>query len=149
MTSIAVKLVSSFLRKPKAQDQAFLASTWCRQMANANPDRARGLRFGDVGRDVDAVLDRGDTRALIRHSAGDPDSIVGWACYAEGPGVPVLHMVYVRKEHRGNGYGGELLAAIGIDRAASFVFTQRGPAKWMASAYPGGTYLALEDFLSP
>lgn len=147
MTAAVVEPISRFLRSPRPADQAYLASTWCRQMANASPDEARGLRFGDVGRRVDAALDRGDTRALIRHAAGSPELILGWICYAEGPGVPVLHMVYVRKEHRGKGYGGELLASIGITRATAFVFTQRGPAKWMASAYPGGTYLALEDFL--
>jgi GNAT superfamily N-acetyltransferase len=138
----------SLLRGPRRADQSFIAATWVKQMASHDRRQAVGPRYGKLGRAVDLVLDRSDTRALVRHRAGDPDGILGWVVYVEGAGVPLVHFAYVRKEHRGQGYGAELLRAVGIEPTTACVYTCIGPTtSRLLHRYRAANYLPLEDFL--
>lgn len=137
------------IRGPRQSDQGYVASTWMRQLKLEDPESARGSRYGDVGRMVDAVFDRGDTRALIRHAPGDRDAIYGWVVFVEGPGVPLVHFCYIRREHRGRGYASQLLSAIGIRPTTAYVYTCRGPGTLrLLSKYKAGSHLPLKEFLS-
>jgi GNAT superfamily N-acetyltransferase len=137
------------IRGPRSSDQAFIASTWVRSMSGVG-GRKLGRDGGLVAKRIDDVFDRGDTRALVRHAAGDQDRIMGWVVYVDGPGVPVAHYLYVRKEHRGKGIGAELLTAVGIRREATFVYTCLGPStRQIVTAYPLGVHMPLKEFLCP
>jgi hypothetical protein len=134
------------IRGPKPSDQGYIAATWLRQMQSHSPDEARGDRWGKLGRAIDAVLDRDDTRALIR---GHGDYIAGWLVYAVGPSVPVVHFAYTRKEERGQGIAAALLAAIGVTRASTCLYTCVGPStRTMVNVYRGATHLPLEEWLA-
>lgn len=138
----------TFVRRPRPGDQNYIASTWLGQLRDADREYARGVRWGLAGRHVDAVLDRADTRALVRHAPGDVDGIYGWVVYAEGPGVPLIHFVYVRRDHRKHGYATELLIGAGVKRDSQLVYTTRGPSTpLMTSHYPRAVYVPLADFL--
>jgi hypothetical protein len=144
VTSASPVKQPTFIRGPRKTDQSFIASTWIRQLG------ARGARGGDVGRLVDQVMDRTDTRALIRHAPGDQDSIRGWVVYAYGYGVPLVHFVYVRKDYREKGYAAALLDHVGILRTTSFVHTAANAppsASRLLRSYKGAALLPLTEFL--
>lgn len=137
------------IRGPRKTDQGFVASTWVRSMSGC-ANRPLGVRGGNIGRLVDQVLERSDTRALIRHAAGDTDRILGWVAFVEGPGVPVIHYTYVRAEHRGKGIAEQLLTAAGCRRDKALVYTCRGPdTVKLLRAFPAATHLELAEFLKP
>jgi GNAT superfamily N-acetyltransferase len=140
----------SFIRGPRKSDQSFVAATWCKQMGAADKANAKGPKYGLIGTQIDRVLERDDTRALIRHAPGDRDAIYGFVVFAEGVGVPLLHFVYVRKDHRGKGYGADLLRSVGVDTPlTAFVWTCRGPsAPWMVGKYKAASNLPLAEFLA-
>ncbi len=149
MTAVAVAPQSTFIRGPRKADQSFIAATWVKQLVSADRRGAAGARYGAIGRNVDAVLDRGDTRALVRHAPGDEHAIYGYVVYAEGPGVPLCHFVYVRKDHRQKGYARELLSRIGIQPTTACVYTSRGPMKdKLLRAYRAAAFLSLAEFLA-
>lgn len=139
----------SLIRQPRKTDQNYIAKTWLAQLADVDRDYTLGGRWGQAGTHVDAVLDRDDTRCLVRHKAGDIDAILAWVVYAEGPGVPLVHFVYTRKDHRKNGYATQLLLAIGVDREHACVYTTKGPStRVMLDAYPYAVHLPLKEFLA-
>lgn len=136
------------IRGPRTKDQNYISKTWLAQVAEVDRDYSKGERWGQAGKHVDAVLDRDDTRCLIRHAPGDMDGIYAWIVYADGPGVPLVHFVYTRKEHRRKGYAAALLASCGVTRDSQLVYTTRGPStKVMLAAYPYAVHLPLKDFL--
>ncbi len=137
------------IRGPRKQDQSYLAATWVRSLSGV-ANRRLGSRGGEIGRAVDAVFDRNDTRALIRHAAGDSDRILGYIVFVEGAGVPVVHYLYVRDKHRNKGIATELLTACGATKAGSVVCTSLGPdSQRMRGRYKGAVYMPLADFLQP
>lgn len=139
----------TLVRGPRKTDQGYVASTWVRSMSGC-ANRPLGEKGGAFGRLVDQVLERDDTRALIRHAAGDADRILGYCVHITGPGVPCIAYVYVRNEHRGKGIATELLTAAGCRKHESLVYLCRGPStRQLVTAYPAATYLALEQFLKP
>ncbi len=139
----------NMIRGPRRTDQAFIAATWVRSLSGV-ANRRLGFRGGEIGRQVDAVLDRSDTRALIRYAPGDMDRILGYIVYCEGAGVPVLHYCYTRKEYRGRGIASELLAACGVTHTGAVVCTSLGPdSQRMRSRYKGAAYMPLTEFLEP
>lgn len=140
--------MTDLIRGPRKTDQGYIASTWVQQMRSArNMSPKRGVAV--FGRQVDAVLDRPDTRALVRHRAGDPDAILGWVVYVEGPGVPMIHFAYVRREARGHGYGAELLQRVGVTPSIAFVYTCRGPStSRLLTKYRAASHLPLQEFLA-
>jgi GNAT superfamily N-acetyltransferase len=139
----------SLVRGPRKRDQSYVASTWCKQMGAVDKVNSRGPRYGLLGNQIDRVLEREDTRALIRHAPGDADGIYGYVVFAEGVGVPLVHFVYVRNEHRGKGYGSELLKSVGVEALTAFVWTCRGPsAPWMVGKYKAASHMPLSEFLA-
>jgi len=139
----------NFIRGPRPSDQSYIASTWVRQLAGTDKRNAVGARFGNHGRTVDALFDRPDTRAIVRHAPGDPDAIRAWLVYAEGPGVPLVHFCYARKQHREQGYARALLAHVGIRPDVAFVHTSTSPSgRLLLKSYPGAAFLPLAEFLA-
>ena len=135
-------------RTATAGDQGYIASTWLRQMADADRDYSRGGRWGQAGHHVDMVLDRPDTRAIVVHPTADPNRILGWMVYAEVPNVPTVHFLYIRREERERGYASALLRRIGVKRDEPSVFTCHGPCeRLLLKQYPLATHLALWRFL--
>lgn len=141
------------LREPRATDQSYIASTWVRSIAGRG-DRPLGPRYGDLGRQVDAVMDRAETRALIRHAAHDKDAILGYVVFAEGVGVPLVHFCYVRMKHdghdlRGSGIATALLSAIRVVRDKPAVCTSitTGDSRYLRDAYKLVVPMPLKEFL--
>ena len=131
------------IRPARASDQAFVALHWTRDMEPNSRLR------GPAGRLVDVVLERDDTRCLIRATDGT-DRIEGYVVFAEGPRVPVIHWVYVRPEHRRAGIARGLLEHVGVERDRVSVYTAPGwCARKLVTAFPHGVGLALPDFLAP
>lgn len=107
-----------------------------------------------VGEQIDIVMDRPDTRALLKVSATDPDAILGWVLYVEGAATPIVHFLYVRARDRdglslrGRGFAGQMLAAIGVRREGGVVCTSHGPASTsMRGRYKASVHLPLDEFL--
>lgn len=137
------------VRAPRKTDQAYVSSTWLKQMADVDRDYSRGARWGQAGKHVDMVMERADTRALIWHVPQREDDIVGWIVFAEIPGdTPVVHFVYVRRDARERGIAAELLAMVGVRPDTDFVFTCRGPmTAVMRTKYRQAAHMPLADFL--
>lgn len=137
------------IRGPRRADQAYLASTWVRSLSGV-AHRRLGQRGAEIGRAVDQVFDRSDTRALIRHAAGDVDRILGYVVFVEGAGVPVIHYLYCRDQKRNQGIATELLTACGVTKGGSVVCTSLGPdSQRMRGRYKGAVYMPLAEFLQP
>lgn len=139
------------MRTPRPTDQPYIASSWIRSLVGA---KRMGPRYGHVGTDVDAVLDRSDTRAIVRHAAHDQDVILGYVIYAEGVGVPLVHYVYTRNRTdtlgtlRQKGIAHAMLEAIGVTRDGPVVCTSLGPdSRLLRAAYPASVYMPLKEFL--
>lgn len=138
----------ALIRGPRKADQNYIAATWVRSMSGV-ASRSLGSRGGAIARDIDTLLDRADTRALVRHAAGDMDRILGWLVHCEGPGVPLVHYLYVRDKERGKGVATALLHSIGASKSTALVYTNRGPdSRVLTTAYPLAQFLALKEFLA-
>lgn len=132
------------IRAPRPSDQSFVAATWTRSMQRV---RGEGRAIGKL---VDRVLERSDTRCLLLVPAAEPDRIHAWCVYAEGPKVPLVHYVFVRPEFRRKGYARELLKQAGVATDAPAVFTQQSrDAVKLMTAYPMAAHLPLPEFLKP
>src|SRR4026209_2277578 len=82
------------IRTPRKTDQGYIASPWAKSILRGTHawERHGTARTGhQIHSLIDQVLDRQDTRALVRVKPGDPDVILGWVLYVEGPGVPIVH----------------------------------------------------------
>jgi hypothetical protein len=148
----------SVIRGPRSGDQSFIAATWARSMlsTHAHQRHMRSRTGRQIGQQIDAVLDRPDTRALLSVKAHDPNVIHGWILYVEGPGVPVVHYCYCRKKDadgaalRGRGIVTEMLDRIGVRRDSGVVCTSFGPdSTILRGRYKASVHLPLVDFLKP
>ena len=142
--------MAEFIRGPRRTDQGYISSTWVRSLTGIADRRPNALAKA-ASHLVDEVLDRDDTRALVRHAPGDMDQIRAWIVYCEAPGVPLTHYVYCRKEYRERGYATSLLQAAGVTKNRAMVYTTMGPpgpGRKLITAYPLGAYMPLEEFLA-
>lgn len=140
------------IRPPARSDQSYIASTWARSMLSmhAHQRHLRSKTGQQIGRQIDQVLDRSDTRALICAKDNDPSHIFGWILYVQGPSVPVVHYLYTRRDNRGEGVAAALLAGIGVTRTNSVVCTSYGPSsESMRSRFKASVHVPLVDFLEP
>jgi len=96
------------------------------------------------------VLDRKDTKVLVRARPHDPDAIMGWVLFVEGAGIPVVHYVYTRADDREGGIATALLFQAGVRKDQPVVCTSDGPDSALLRArYPLATYMPLAEFLRP
>lgn len=141
------------IREPRRTDQGYIASSWAKSILRGTHawERHGTARTGhQIHRLIDQVLDRKDTRALLRVKPNDPDTILAWLLYTEGPGVPLLHYTYTRADERQKGYAGELLHRIGVRRDGGLVCTSDGPSSaMMRNLYPSAIHMPLAEFLKP
>lgn len=140
------------IRPPLPSDQGYIAATWARSVLSTHAhQRHLSSRTGEqVGKQIDRVMDRYDTRALVACRASDPDFITGWMIYVEGPRIPTIHYLYVRRDERGVGIAAQLLARIGVDRLHGVVCTSHGPSSAsMRGRYRASVHLPLDEFLRP
>lgn len=138
------------IRRPIATDQGYIASTWARSMlsTHASQRHLRSRTGTQIGQQIDAVMDRKDTRAWLCVRDAEPNYIRGWILYVEGPSTPVVHYAYVRRDDRGVGVAGELLAKLGITRLSGVVCTSLGPSsESMRGRYKASVYVPLVEFL--
>lgn len=148
------------IREPEASDQAFVASTWVksilmtgrghRQVPHAlrrhGNNRSLGAMVGSsLNAQIDLVMDRSDTRALIMAWDTHPEVILGYLVYAPGPTV---HYLWTRREERNGGIATALLCRIGVSDGTQVVCTSQGPSSDdMRSRYKLARYVPLEEFL--
>lgn len=141
------------IREPRKSDQGYIASTWAKSILRGTHawERHGSARSGhQLHTLIDQVLDRADTRGLVRVKPSDPDVIHAWILYVEGQGVPTVHYLYTRADEREHGYAGELLHRIGVRRDSEVICTSDGPSSAMVrSLYPGARYVPLATFLKP
>lgn len=136
------------IRGPGPGDQGYISKTWLAQMAEVDRDYSRGAKWGQMGRHVDMVMSRHDTRALIVHPVGDLRTILAWIVYCDGPRVPLVHFLFTRREHRNKGHARKLLGRVGIEHGTSYVYTCRAQdTTKMLRAFPGGSFMAMYRFL--
>lgn len=140
------------IRPPLPSDQGYIAATWARSVLSTHAhQRHLSSRTGEqVGKQIDRVMDRADTRALVACRDADPDFITGWMIYVVGPTVPTVHYLYVRRDERGVGIAAQLLERVGVDRKRGVVCTSHGPSsESMRGRYRASVHLPLEEFLRP
>lgn len=103
-----------------------------------------------IGKQIDQVMDRPDTRALLVVRDGDQNYIVSWVLYCDGPKVPVVYYLYTRRDNRGEGHAAALLERLGVDRIKAVVCTSHGPSsESMRGRYKASVHVPLVDFLKP
>lgn len=146
------------IRPPLPSDQGYIASTWARSMlsTHAHQRHMRSRTGQQIGKQIDAIMDRPDTRGLLVVRDSDRDYILGWMLYVEGPTVPIVHFLYTRNFNaegralRGQGIAAALLSKIGVDRTKAVVCTSYGPAsESMRGRYKASVHVPLADFLRP
>lgn len=140
------------IRTPRASDQGYIASTWARSVlsTHATQRHFRSRTGTQVNEQIDRVMDRADTRALLRVKPHDPNVILAWLVYCEGPGVPMVHYMYCRRDERGRGYTGELLERLSVTRTGGVVCTSTGPSsESMRGRYRASVHVPLAEFLLP
>lgn len=138
------------IREPCEADQGYIAATWARSMlsTHAHQRHMRSRTGEQIGQQINTVLDRPDTRALLSVEPALPDRIRGWILYCVGPATPVVHYIYVRKDNRGGGIATALLDRIGVRHAAGVVCTSLGPSSQsLRSRYKAAVYIPLDEFL--
>lgn len=142
--------MTKLIRSPKAEDLPYIASTWTRSVLSTHAYQRHGAsRTGtQVTKQVDAVLDRQDTKALICVREEDPDRILGWVLYVPR-NIPIVHYIYVRKDApRQRGIASALLGAIGVQPDKGVVCTSSGPSSIvLRRRYPAAVHISLEEFL--
>lgn len=138
------------IRSPRKSDQGYIAATWARSMLSTHMhQRHMRSRTGQqIGEQINAVMDRTDSRALLCVKDSDHDYIVGWVLYVEGPAVPVVHYLYSRRDFRGVGVAAALLGELGVTRQSGVVCTSYGPSSLsMRSRYKSSVHVDLDEFL--
>lgn len=138
------------IRAPLRSDQGYIAATWARSMlsTHAHQRHMRSRTGQQIGKQIDAVMDRADTRGLVCVRDADRNYILGWVLYVEGPSVPVLHYLYVRRDERGVGIAAALLAKLDITRTSGVVCTSHGPSsESMRGRYKASVHVPLDEFL--
>lgn len=145
------------IRPPIRSDQSYIASTWARSMLSTHAhQRHMSSRTGtQIGKQIDAVMDREDTRALVcvraattAHPLGD--FILGWVLYCAGPATPTVHYLYTRRDERGIGVAAALLAQIGVARDRGVICTSHGPSsESMRGRWRASVHVPLDEFLKP
>jgi hypothetical protein len=141
------------IREPRKSDQGYIASTWAKSILRGTHawERHIAARSGhQIHALIDHVLDRLDTRGLLRVKPSDPDVIHAWILFAHGPGAPTVHYLYTRADEREHGFAGALLHQIGVRRDSELICTSDGPSSAMVrTLYPGARYVPLATFLRP
>lgn len=150
------------IRPARPADQAFIASTWTRSICSTHKVAGVSSRghayqrhvgsamWTKVSAQVDAVMDRRDSKALVVCKQNDENALLGWVCYAEVRSVPVCHYLYLRRDERERGFAADLLRAIGVHHGTAVVCTSLGPSSQiMRSRYKAASFLPLEEFLAP
>lgn len=141
------------IRGPLRTDQGYIASSWSKSILRGTHawERHRTARNGhQINKLIDDVMDRSDTRALLRVRPHDPDAILGWVVYCAGAGTPIIHYLFVTKDARGDGIGSELLLHAGVKRDTAVVCTSDGPSSaMMRTLYPAAVHMPLAAFLKP
>jgi hypothetical protein len=138
------------IRPPLPTDQGYIASTWARSVLSTHAhQRHFSSRTGEqVGKQIDAVLDRPDTRGLVVCSDRDRDHILAWLLYCDGPSTPVVFYLYTRRDDRGVGHAAALLSRIGVTRQKGVVCTSLGPSsESMRGRFKASVYVPLQEFL--
>ena len=150
------------IRPARATDQAFIASTWTRSICSthkvpgvsskghAYQRHIGSAMWNKVSQQVDAVMDRSDSKALVLCRPDDQNALLGYVVYAEVRGVPVVHYTYLRRDERERGLAADLLRAIGVHHGTAVVCTSLGPSsQMMRSRYKAASYMPLSEFLEP
>lgn len=148
------------IRPARSTDQAFIASTWTRSLCSTHKVpgvSSRGHAYQrhvgsamwlKVSQQVDAVMDRRDSKALVICKPHDENALLGYVVYADVRGVPVAHYIYLRRDERERGFAADLLRAIGVHHGTAVVCTSLGPSsQMMRSRYKAASYMPLEEFL--
>lgn len=138
------------IRTPLRSDQGYIAATWARSMlsTHAHQRHFRSRNGLQIGKQIDQVLDRPDTRGLLMVRDSDPNYIQAWLLYCDGPATPTVFYVYTRRDDRGVGHAGALLERIGVDRHHAVVCTSLGPSsESLRGRFKLSVYLPLDEFL--
>jgi hypothetical protein len=144
------------IRAPRPSDQGFIAATWSRSMLSSHVSQRhlRSRTGQQISAQIDRVLDRPDTRALVCCPDAAIDTIYGWLLYVEGPRTPVVHYAYSRHRSsdgtllRGRGIMSALLAEIGVTRNSPVVCTSNGPAsEVIRGIFKASVFMPLDEFL--
>jgi hypothetical protein len=134
------------IRKPKASDQGYVASTWVESLCRANADTTRGGH----GMLVDQLLDHPNVRCLLAVDPNRPNDIYGWLVWSPMKAIRLVHFVYTRVALRDRGVAAALRTAAELDdNDRPLVYTMRGPA-WMSLSrkYPTAIEQPVKEFLA-
>jgi GNAT superfamily N-acetyltransferase len=131
------------VRRPVADDQGYVASTWVKSLYTADKRR----RMSDLNALVDRMLDEPTVRLLVACEPTDAERILGWVAFTPSVGLPVLHYVYVREKHRRHGIARQMANHIGL--SGRFIYTLRGPdADGLTAKHPTAVHVDIHEFLN-
>lgn len=104
----------------KPDDLAFVVDVWA--------DRLNTMRKGDATRHVRTLLARPESRLVIAHVIGEPDSILGWMAAEDASAehrVACVHYIYVRRDARRLG-----IASAMLGRPTAIEYSHAAPKRW-------------------
>jgi GNAT superfamily N-acetyltransferase len=132
MTSLPV-----VLRPYRPSDEACVFKSWLETFRKGSRchRHPEGWYYPRQRRLISGLLDGGATVVCAAFS-GDPDEILGWACYDLRETLPIVHYVYVKHAFRGLGIAKQLLGEL-LQRQCVFTHRTRWvkpPKQWIEDA---------------
>lgn len=128
-------------------ERAFVRATWSRAFKKSFD---AGMIWTDdwervMHPQIDRVLDRTGTRVVLAYETESPTFLYGWIAGDTSEDTPVVFFAYVKEPYRRQGFGRELLQALGVDAREPFTYTCRtSVVRHLRGKIPLGRYNPLE-----
>lgn len=103
------------LRNVAESDMDFIYDSWMRSFRKAGANKLIPDDFYKAwhSTNIEKTLKSG-SKILIACSADNIDSVLGWLCYTEYDGEPVVHFIYVKSKYRLSGMAKVLMRKAGF-----------------------------------
>lgn len=128
-------------------DRTFIRSTWSRYFKMS---RDGGMIHTDdwamiMHRQIDRVLDRSHTRALLCYEHNSPSFLYGWIAGDTSGPTPMVYFAHVKAPFQRNKLATQLLQALGVDARRPFEYMCRTDALlFLKDKIPMAAYKPLE-----
>lgn len=119
-------------------DRTFIVSNWSSCFKKSH---SAGIIHTDdwasvMHAQLERVLDRPGSRALIAFEKSEPDFFYGFIAGDTSEETPVVHYVYVKEAYRRSGIARGLFDAFGVDPSQYFVYVCRPVMVHLTSKVP-------------
>lgn len=132
------------IRPAEESDLDYVYATWAHGVVSGK--RLGSMRTRYLLAQVNDAMEQARVIVDVRPGKRPEGDIVGWLCYTPLRSTGVVHWVYVRKTHRGNGIARGLLDAAGVDTSRAIPYTSEAKAAADISEKPKH-FVPMKDIL--